>query len=59
MASAPIKPRSYLYTAIVFLAIGILMVYNGSEMKYTLIGFVPAALFAGVFIWAFSTEKRF
>ena len=59
MAKAPVKPRNYLYAAIFFLAVGILMVYNGSEMKYTLIGFIPAVLLAGVFAWAYSTEKRF
>lgn len=59
MANAPIKPRNYLYAAIFFLAVGLLMVYNGTEMKYTLIGFIPAVLFAAVFAWAFTTEKRF
>ena len=59
MAAAPIRPRNYLYAAIFFLAVGILMVYNGTELKYTLMGFIPAVLFVGVFIWAYSTEKRF
>jgi hypothetical protein len=59
MAAAPIRPRNYLYAAIFFLAVGLLMVFNGSQFKYTLIGFIPAVLFAGVFAWAYSTEKRF
>lgn len=59
MASAPVKPRNMLYTAIAFAALGGLMVYNGSEIKYTLIGFVPAAVFFAVFVWALATEKRF
>ena len=59
MASAPVKPRNYLYAAIFFLAVGIALLYSGTEIKYTLIGFVPAVLFAAVFVWAYSTEKRF
>ena len=45
MASAPVRPRNMLYTAIAFAALGGVMAYNGSEFKYTLIGFVPAAAF--------------
>ncbi len=59
MAYAPVRPRNMLYTAIAFAALGGLMTYNGSEFKYTLIGFVPAAVFLAVFVWGLVTEKRF
>lgn len=59
MANAPVRPRNMLYTSIAFAVLGGVMVYNGSEFKYTLIGFVPAIVFFGVFIWAYATEKRF
>ena len=59
MANAPIRPRNMLYTAIAFAALGGVMLYNGSDLKYSLIGFVPAVVFLAVFIWAFSTEKKF
>ena len=59
MANAPVQPRNMLYTAIAFAALGGLMMYNDSEFKYTLIGFVPAVVFFGVFVWAAITEKRF
>jgi len=48
-----------LYTSIAFLALGGLMLYNGSEFKYSLIGWVPAVVFFAVFLWALVTEKRF
>jgi hypothetical protein len=48
-----------LYTSIAFAVLGGLMVYNGSEFKYTLIGWVPSAVFLAVFVWALVTEKRF
>lgn len=59
MANAPVRPRNFLYTAIAFAALGGLMAYNGSELKYTMIGFVPAVVFLAVFFWTLSTEKRF
>jgi hypothetical protein len=59
MANAPVKPRNMLYTSIAFAVLGGLMVYNGSEFKYTLIGWVPSAVFLAVFVWALLTEKRF
>jgi hypothetical protein len=59
MVNAPVRPRNFLYTAIAFAVLGGLMVYNGSEFKYTLVGFVPAAVFLAVFFWTLSTEKRF
>ena len=59
MANAPIRPRHMLYTSIAFAVLGGVMLYNGSDIKYSLIGFVPAAVFFAVFIWAFSTEKKF
>ncbi|MCD6073952.1 MAG: hypothetical protein K0Q70_835 [Rhodospirillales bacterium] len=59
MAAAPVRPRNMLYTAIAFAVLGGVMVYNGSEFKYTLIGFAPAVVFLGVFIWGLITEKRF
>lgn len=59
MAQAPVKPRNMLYTSIAFAALGGAMVYNGSEFKYTLIGWVPAAVFFAVFLWGAITEKRF
>jgi hypothetical protein len=59
MTNAPVRPRNFLYTAIAFAALGGLMMYNDSEFKYTLIGFVPCAVFLAVFIWTLSTEKRF
>lgn len=59
MAGAPVKPRNMLYTSIAFAALGGLMVYNDSEFKYTLIGWVPSAVFFAVFLWGVITEKRF
>ena len=59
MAYAPVRPRNMLYTAIAFAALGGVMVYNGSEFKYTRIGFVPAVVFLAVFVWGLVTEKRF
>ena len=59
MASAPVKPRNMLYTSLAFAALGARMTYDGSEFNYTLIGWVPAAVFFAVFVWGAVTEKRF
>jgi hypothetical protein len=55
----PVRPRNFLYSAIFFLILGGLIVWSGSEIKYSLIGFIPAVIFVGVFFWTYSTEKRF
>ncbi len=55
----PVRPRNFLYSAIFFLILGGLILWSGSEIKYSLIGFIPAVIFVGVFFWTYSTEKRF
>ena len=54
-----VQPRNFLYSAIFFLVLGGLILWSGSEIKYSMIGFIPAVIFLAVFIWTYTTEKRF
>ncbi|NQV54753.1 MAG: hypothetical protein HQ503_02755 [Rhodospirillales bacterium] len=52
------KPRKLLWPVGIGIALGILILVMDGEWKTSLIGFVPAAIFVGVFVWAAITEKR-
>ncbi|MAF49018.1 MAG: hypothetical protein CMM10_12190 [Rhodospirillaceae bacterium] len=52
------KPRKLLWPIIAGAAFGGWVIYSGSDWKLSLLGFVPAVLFAAIFLWAVISEKR-
>jgi cell shape-determining protein MreD len=58
MYGKPSSPRNLLWPIIIGVVFGIGILTAGSDWMLSLLGFVPAMLFAAMFAWAVVSERR-
>ena len=58
MYGKPSKPRNLLWPIIIGAGFGIWILTANTDWMLSLLGFVPAVLFAAMFVWAVVSEGR-